>query len=205
MKAQIDDKKESKDGALIDPDPVSIFLSILGTLGGLASIIAYIEYKMGQRVQMREQEEKTRRELSDLFMALEVENIELMGLLKGLEVILLKGTDHTIPLNQLPFEFGGIRPLFTYQGYRKFDETLLTINRKCGKMIELTSQILQRLYYYSLRIDKSLMENLIKFRDQLNIVLHASMSYDEAFRRYEEIIHQAQLLSRELRESLKRQ
>jgi hypothetical protein len=137
-------------------------------------------------------------------MALEVENIELMGLLKGLEVILLKGTDHTIPLNQFPFEFGGIRPLFTYQGYRKFDETLLTINRKCSKMIELTSQILQRLYYYPLRIDHSLMENLVKFRDQLNIVLHASMRYDEAFRRYEEIIHQAQLLSRELRESLRR-
>ena len=53
-------------------------------------------------------------------------------------------------------------------------------------------------------ISQNVMENLVKFRDQLNIVLHASMRYDEAFRRYEEIIHQAQLLSRELRESLRR-
>ncbi len=143
--------------------------------------------------------------MSDLFMALEVESIELTGLLKGLEVILLKGTDHTIPLNQLRFEFGGIKPLFTYQGYREFDETLLTINKKCSKMIELTSDILQRLYYYPLRIEHSLMENLIRFRDELNIVLHANMTYDEAFRRYEEIIHRAQLLSRELRESVRRE
>jgi len=128
-------KKQKVD--LIDPDPISVFLAILGTVGNIASIAAYMEYKRDQRNQHREHEEKNRREISDLFMALEVEHIELMGLLKGLEVILLQGSDHHVTLNELRFEFGGCRPLFTYQGYRKYDEILLSINRKCGKLIEL--------------------------------------------------------------------
>jgi len=98
-----------------------------------------LERKRQIIVQVKEQEEKTRRELSDLFMAMEVENIELMRQLKGLEVILIQSTDHTILLKELGFEFGGIRPLFTYQAYRKFDETLLAINQKCSKMITISS------------------------------------------------------------------
>ena len=121
-------------------------------------------------------------------MALEVEHIELMGLLKGLEVILVQGSDHHVALNEIRFEFGGCRPLFTYQGYRKYDEILLSINKKCGKLIELTSQILLRLYNYPIRIDNATYDRLLKFRDKLNEVLHKTMTYDEAFRIYEEII-----------------
>ena len=198
-----DSERADQFHGLIDPDPISVFLAVLGTVGSIASIAAYVEYQRDQRAQVREREEKTRRELADLFMALEVEHIELMGLLKGLEVILLQGTDHTIALNELRFEFGGCRPLFTYQGYRKYDEILLTINRKCGKLIELTSQILQRVYYYPLRLERKVFDRLVRFRDKLNEALHRSMSYDEAFRVYEEIIHYGQLLSRDLRGTLR--
>ena len=195
---------KNKQVDLIDPDPISVFLVILGTVGNIASIAAYMEYKRDQRNQRREYEEKNRREISDLFMALEVEHIELMGLLKGLEVILVQGSDHHVTLNKLHFEFGGCRPLFTYQGYRKYDEILLSINKKCGKLIELTSQILLRLYNYPLQIDNATYERLLKFKDKLNEVLHKPMTYDEAFRIYEEIIHHGQIICRDLRESLKR-
>jgi len=187
----------------IDPDPLTVFLAILGAIGSFASIAAYIEYRLDQRNQEREYEEKTRRELADLFMALEVEYIELAGMLKGLEVILVQGTDHDFPLSHLQFRFGGYRPLFTYQGYKKYDETLITVNRKAGKLIDLTSQILQRLYRYQVRIPPRLLEELVRFRDELNSLLRGELNYEEAFRGYYEIITKGQFLSRELRNSLR--
>jgi hypothetical protein len=188
---------------LVDPDPISIFLNILATVGSIASIVAFIEYKRDKRCQIKEKEEKLKFELSDLFMTLEVEHIELMGMLKGLEVVLLKGTEFSIPLQDLKFEFGGCRPVYTHQGYTKYDDILININRKCGKLIDLTSQILKRLYYYPIRLERSVFEELINFRDKLNEVLHRSMSYFEAFRIYEELLHYGQSLCRNLRDALR--
>lgn len=113
-----------------------------------------------------------------------------------------RSSENDVPLKAIRFEFGGCRPLFTYQGYRKYDEILLSVNKKCGKLIEITSQVLQRLYYYPLRIDGLLYERLIKFRDRLNEAMHRDMNYDEAFRTYEEIIHLGQTVSRDLRSAL---
>ena len=39
---------------LIDPDPISVFLAIIGTVGNIASIAAYMEYKRDQRKQHHE-------------------------------------------------------------------------------------------------------------------------------------------------------
>jgi len=60
---------ETADLSRIDPDPLSVFLAILGAVGSFVSIAAYIEYKIEQRIQEREQEEKTRRELTDTLSA----------------------------------------------------------------------------------------------------------------------------------------
>jgi len=62
---------------------------------------------------------------------------------------------------------------------------------------------MQRLYYYPLKIDQTLMEQLMKFGEQLNRVLHTSMTYDQAFKEFEEIIHRSQLLSRKIREAIR--
>jgi hypothetical protein len=194
---------ETADLRQVDPDPLSVFLAILGAVGSFVSIAAYIEYRIEKRIQEREREERTRRELADLFMALEVEYIELAGLLKGLEVILVQGTDHAFALSELPFEFGGCRPLFTYQGYRKYDETLLAVNQKTRKLLELTSQILQRLYRYQVRIPSRLLEELVRFRDDLNSLLRGRLNYEDAFRAYYDIINKGEFLSRELRSNLR--
>jgi len=189
---------------LIDPDPFSAFLAILSAVGSFVSIASYMEYKINRREQEREQEEKIRRELADLFMSMEFEYIQLAGLLKGLEVILVQGVSHDFALSDLKFEFGGMKPLFTYQGYRKYDEALLDANRKTGKLIEITSQILQRLYRYQVRISPSLLEELFTFQKDLNLLLRRPLNYEEAFRGYYDVLNRGQLLSRELRENLRR-
>ncbi len=199
-----DIRNKSTNSDLIDPDPLSVFLTILGAVGSFASIAAYVEYRISKREQEREQEEKIRGELADLFMSLEYEYIQLAGLLKGLEVILVQGVSHDFDLSDLQFKFGGMKPLFTYQGYRKYDEALLDANRKAGKLIEITSQILQRLYRYQVRISPELLERLLEFQNDLNSLLRQQSNYGEAFRDYYDILNRGQLLSRQLRDSLRR-
>lgn len=193
--------------ALIDPDPLSVFLCILGAVGNFASIAAYVEYQREKREyerRIREEETKTRRELVDLFMSLEVEYIQLSAILKGIEVILVQGVSNKFELSDLQFQFGGMKPLFTYQGYKKYDESLLEANRKAGKIIEITNQILQRLYHYPTRIPPETLGRLLDFQSDLNFILRAQLNYYEAFKRYYEILLRGQLLSSELREILRK-
>lgn len=197
------DENEVEELQLIDPDPLSVFFGILGAVGSLASIVGLAEIKFSQWEKEREREEKTRRELEDLFMALEVEYIELTGLLKGLEVILIQGVKNDTSLSDHLFEFGGMKPQFTFQGYRKFDETLLSINRKTGKLIEITSQILQRLYRYQVYVPHLLIDELVKFTADLNLLLRQPLNYEDAFRAYYDILNRSQFLSRELRKCLR--
>ena len=103
------DENEVEELQLIDPDPMSVFFGILGAVGSLVSIVGYAEIKFNQWEKERERVEKTRRELEDLFMALEVEYIELTGLLKGLEVILIQGVKNDTSLSDHLFEFGGMK------------------------------------------------------------------------------------------------
>lgn len=182
----------------IDPDPVSFFLQLLAAVGNIVSIAWYLGYLRDRRSQVRYGEEAIRRELADLFMRLEVEHIELRGLLKSLEVILLLGTTQPVELHQAPLEFGGCTPQFSYRAYRKYETILVEISRKCRRMTELTGEILRRLYYSPVELDGGIVDHLLEFREKLNEALHRSMSYGEAFRVYEELIGYGELLSRKL-------
>ena len=96
-----------------------------------------------------------------------------------------------------------MKPQFTFQGYRKFDETLLSVNRKTGKLIEITSQILQRLYRYQVDVPPRLIDELVKFTADLNMLLRQPLNYEDAFRAYYDILNRSQFLSRELRKCLR--
>lgn len=182
-----------------DPDPFYIFMVILGAVGSFASIIAYIESEIEQHTQEREAKKKTQRELADLLIELEAEYTELTGLLQGLEAILHRG----IPLSKFPFEFGGYKQLFVDESFTRYVETLLAVNRKTAQLIELTSKILQRFYTYQVRISSRLLEELVKFRVDLNLLLKGLPNYEDAFHSYYRIISKGEFLIRELKKSLR--
>ena len=183
----------------IDPDPFFIFIAILGAIGSFASIIAYVESEIERRAQEREGKKKSQRELTDLLIELESEYTELTGLLQGLEAILRRG----IPLSKFPFEFGGYKPLFVDEGFTRYVETVLAVNRKTGQLIELTNKILQKFYTYQVQISSRLLEELIKFRLDLNLLLKGLPNYEDAFHSYYRIISKGEFLIRELKNSVR--
>lgn len=191
------------DENLFDPDPMSVFLGILGALGSVASLLGYLQYERDKRKKNRDNDErdrKKRNEILDQLMALEVETLELRGLLQGLEIILVRGTEYDVSLSSLEFQFGGINPLFTYQGYKKYDETMIIINRKCGKMIEQTSNLMQNLFYFSFDIEEGVINDLINLNNRLNGLLRDRTNYEEAFKRFGSTIEETMNIIRRLRE-----
>lgn len=200
-------RKHCREDDIIDPDPMSIFLGVLGALGSVASLAGYIQYERDKRRNRKyedERDRKKRNEILDIMMALEVESLELRGLLQGLEIILIKGTDHDVQLNNLRFEFGGIHPLFTFQGYKKYDETLIVINRKCGRMIEQTSNLMQNLFYYSFDVNEETLSGLLNLNGKLNYLMRNEMNYSKAFNEFGIAIEETMKVIRNLREEIRK-
>lgn len=188
----------------IDPDPVSIFLCVLGALGSLASIATYMEHRKELGIQQDEQEKKTRQGLTDLLLSLELEFAGLTDLLENLQAILHRSMERPSRLSEIPFEFGGYRPSLTQEAYRTYIQTLLAVNRKVGNLIEFTGKILELIYSYKFQISSQLFDELIKFRADLNLLLKSQMNYEEAFPAYYEIIKRSEILVRELKDSLRK-
>lgn len=175
---------------LIDPDPFSIFLGIAGFLGSVASIAGYIEFRRQIREQNHETRFKNTHEARDLLMTLEVDTMQIETSLRKLEFILEQGTAEQQPLrlSGLRLEFGTAKPLFTLQGFNKYDEILLEINRLVGKSFETTSKLLQRLYHLNIQFGNETYAGLIALQSKLNAALRGDLSYQEGFRVYYEVI-----------------
>ena len=189
---------------LIDPDPFSVFLTIAGFLGSVASLAGYIEFKKQLREQNSETYFKNLNEARDLLMTMEVDTMQIETSLRKLELILERGTSdqRTLHLAALQFQFGTAKPIFTLQGFNKYDEILLEINRMVGRSFETISKLLQRLYNLNVQFGSDTYEGLIDLQNRLNAVLHAQVTYSDAFRLYYEIIVFSKDLLRRVRVQL---
>jgi hypothetical protein len=135
------DDSTNRDGCqIIDPEPMSVFLGVVGFLGSVASIAGYIEFKRDQRNQIEQQKLKTLREARDFLMSLEADIMQVETSLHKLEFILVEGTTehHSMPLSQLRLEFGSCKPLFTFHGFKKYEEVMRELNRLVGKSFDTT-------------------------------------------------------------------
>ena len=186
---------------LIDPEPFTILLGILGFLGSVASIAGYIEFKQKERQQALENRLKVLREAKDLIMSLEVDTVQIEVSLQKLEFVLEEGTGnyHKIPLSKLTFEFGTCKPIFTLLGFNKFDEISLELNRLIGKSFETVSKLLQRFYNLDITFARDIYEKLIELQNKLNGILRREITYQEGFRIYYELIVFTKDILREMR------
>jgi hypothetical protein len=157
-------------GLLVDPDPFSIFLGVMGFIGSIASIAGYIEFKREQKRQIIESRVKLLREAKDLLMALEVDTMQTETSLRKLEFVLAEGTSeyHSMPLSKLKLEFGSCKPVFTLHGFDKFDEVITELNRLVGRSFETTSKLLQKLYNVDIKFEKDVYLQLIELQNRLN-------------------------------------
>lgn len=125
----------SDSDSFIDPEPFSVFLSILGFLGSVASIAGYIDFRRQQRDRATEDRHRLLREARDLLMSLEVDTMQMETSLRKLELVLVEGSSgqRSVPLSNLPFRFGSARPVFTLFGFRQYDAVMMELNRLVGK------------------------------------------------------------------------
>jgi hypothetical protein len=189
---------------LIDPEPFTIFLAVAGFLGSVASIAGYIEFRKQMKQRNDDSYFKNVREAKDLIMSLEVDTMQIETSLRKLEFILEQGTadQKQIRLDKLRLEFGTAKPFFTLQGFSKYDDTLLEINRLVGKSFDTITRLLQRLYHLNVQFGNEIYENLISLQNRLNVILRGDFSYQEGFRVYYEIIVFTKDLLRQIRNKL---
>ena len=201
------DTSHKDDNQVIDPDPMSVFLGVMGFLGSVASIAGYVEFKRDQRRQYEHQRTKNLREARDLLMSLEADVMQVEASLHKLEFVLIEGTTehHSMPLSKLRLEFGSCKPLFTLHGFRKYEEIMQELNRLVGKSFETTSQLLQRLYNLDVHIPEAIYQKLIELQNRLNQVLREGFTYEEGFRIYYDLIIFTRNIIREIRNVLNRQ
>lgn len=197
-------KEERSNPSLIDPEPFSVFLAVAGFLGSVASIASYVEFKRQMKKQNDEIHFKNIKEARDLIMSLEVDTLQIETSLRKLEFILEQGTadQRQLRLEGIRFEFGTAKPVFTFQGFTKYDEVMREINFLVGKSFETTSKLLQRLYNLNINFGNDTYEKLISLQGQLNKVLRGDYSYQEGFRVYYEIITFTKDLLRRIRNKI---
>lgn len=197
-------EEEGNCPSLIDPEPFSVFLAVAGFLGSVASIAGYIEFKRQMKKQNDEIHFKNVKEARDLIMSLEVDVLQIETSLRKLEFVLEQGTadQRQLRLEVIRFEFGTAKPVFTFQGFTKYDEVMREINFLVGKSFETTSKLLQRLYNLNINFGNDTYEKLISLQGQLNKVLRGDYSYQEGFRVYYEIITFTKDLLRRIRNKI---
>ncbi len=175
---------------LLDPEPYSIFLGIVGFLGSVASIAGYIEFRKQRNIQRRDSLKKTIHEAKDLLMALEVDTMQLEVSLRKLEFILEQGGNmfQSSSCSDIKLQFGTCKPVYTLLGFNKFDEVSIELNRLVGKSFETTSDLLQKLYNSDIKFENEIYDDLINLQKRLNALLREDLTYQEGFKKYYEII-----------------
>ncbi len=198
-----DEKEQGNlpDKLMVDPEPMSVFLGVLGFIGSIASIIGYIEVRKQQHRDALANRNKMLLEARDLLLSLEVDTMQTETSLRKLEVLLLQGTSGNVApsLARIRFEFGAARPLFTLHGFEQFEDTMQELNRLVGKSFTTTSRLLQKLYNLDLRFDPSVHKKLIELQGRLNSVMREPCTYEEAFRVHYEIVGYTQAILRDVR------
>lgn len=139
-------------------------------------------------------------------MAIEVDTMQVEASLQKLELILVAGTSSTqrVTLSGSRFEFGTVKPVFTYQGFRKYEQVLLELNRLVGRSLETVSLLLQRLYALDVEFSSEEYQRLIALQSRLNALLREPMSYEDGFRVYYEVVGHTRDVLRRLRGQIER-
>src|SRR4051812_17327686 len=102
---------------LIDPEPLSIFLAILGAIGSFASIVSYIESQRENKRRTRIENREQRAELTELIIGIEASVLEMEGQIYKLEMLTLFGGLTPRP-SQIGFIFGGAKPVYNENLYK---------------------------------------------------------------------------------------
>lgn len=130
---------------LIDPEPLSTLLVVLGALGSIASLYALVDPRI---TAARAERDVNRYAIRDSLMGAETALNELRGYIRSLEIAFVTGTearDINGAMNSMA-QFGHVQLTFTREGHetwREIEEGVLTtvakIQRHMGNLMRLAA------------------------------------------------------------------
>lgn len=169
---------------LIDPDPLSLFLTWLGAVGSLASLVALYDQREQSRQQQRlwDITENDLGEITEHMSQIESDLALLDGQIGKMAILLQlaqTGTANGIPmlspvtLAEAAFRFGSVRlnlPDHLFKEWARFHRETAMITKRIGVSMLALVKVLSNHHF---RIMPETYHQLVEFRQHLNRVLES--------------------------------
>jgi len=186
----------------VDPEPVTVILSLLGAAGSVASLLSYADWK---REVSEERDRAARVEAFDALGDAEVAMADLSARTEALGVMIAEGTrDRPWTRKSFPLRFGELRLYFSKAGMKRWQQLVSQTNSTSTRLHRAVSTLLGQLACGEFKLSRDTVDLLRKMESTLNEILIRLGSHE---RREDEIVQLAAAVAygQQALESLRRE
>ena len=194
-------REASCDGQLVDPDPVSLLLSLLGAVGSVASIYALFQARKDPN---RAQRQTQGVYIRDALMGAETALNETRAHIRSLQIAFETGTSGRVRSSKARKQvarFGEVGLLFTADGHHTWRELEAQSLGTVARVHKHMSDILRLCASSSLVMPEGLAHQLERLVGELNALLSrfSDITFEQLYPALEEMAGSAMNFIRELR------
>jgi hypothetical protein len=150
----------------VDPDPISLFLIILGAVGSAVTLLSYAEEKRRQ-AEARHAAEGTQA-LGSLNAA-EIALADLRARLESLEIMVASGAGND--WRSAPLKFGGLELKFSSTGVKRWRTLITKTSTASSELQRALTALLAQLAASEYKLSKGLTNRVETLQTQLNAIL----------------------------------
>jgi hypothetical protein len=188
----------------IDPEPVSLMLTMLGAVGSVASVYALFQ---NRREPTRPERQMQVNAIRDALMGAETALNEIRAQVRSLEIAFETGTSSRGNRERARLQlaqFGRVSLLFTADGHHTWRELEQNSLGTVSRLHKHMSDIMRLFATAPIMMPNDIANQLERVVGELNALLSrlAQIHFDDLFRSLEEITHLAMGCTRELRQRL---
>ena len=188
---------------MVDPDPFSTILIVLGALGSIASLYAVVEQRI---TTARIERETTRYAIRDVLMSAETSLNELRSYIRSLEIAFSAGATRLAerePMMSI-VGFGSVPLLFTRDGHVRWREIEDGVLTTVGRVQRSMGELLRQFSVTRLRLPPDTGRRIQTTTERLNaIVLNlGKFHFQELFRLLDEAASECMDTLRQIRVDL---
>jgi hypothetical protein len=153
----------------VDPDPVTLFLAILGAAGSVASLLSYLEKKREDSERLRRE---TRAKAFDPLGTAEVALTELAAHVRALQVLIAEGTkDRSFVRRTVPLRFGDLELFLSRDGMKRWRRLVSQTNATSSRLQHAMLELLGHLASSEYKIPAETADELKQMQAELNAIL----------------------------------
>lgn len=186
---------------LVDPEPFSLLLIVLGAAGSVASLASWSD----DRSQRREREREANRfAVRDAIMGAETSLNELRGLVRSLEISFDTGNRRLSSADPASFslaQFGRVSLVFTREGHERWREVEQDLLTAVGRIQRHMGDLMRHFATSQLRLPRDVAGRLQSAIERLNGIVGrlSQIHFAELFRALEEVVGECADVLRHLR------